>query len=185
MDWAKEVPVIAMVTAAISKNGKHRHDARTKQQRRPLGTEEVALNTIEIVRQRVRRFSVTRNLLGKAEAAQNLDGNRLEGSLLRPLGQKLKSAWRAHQGGAPTYNSHRSIFWLAIARGQQWRGMISLRDLYMVNNIGRDQLGRSLSLWLHCLHRELLKLRLSRRGQLTGLPGSDVDNDPHGRAIVS
>ena len=40
-----------------------------------------------------------RNLLGKAEGAQNLDGNRLEGSLLRPLGQKLRSASRAHQGG--------------------------------------------------------------------------------------
>ena len=39
-----------------------------------------------------------RNLLGKAEGAQNLDGNRLEGSLLRPLGQKLRSASRAHQG---------------------------------------------------------------------------------------
>ena len=33
-----------------------------------------------------------RNLLGKAEGAQNLDGNRLEGSLLRPLKSKRSSA---------------------------------------------------------------------------------------------
>jgi hypothetical protein len=49
MDWAKEVPVIATVTATISKNVKRRDNAKTKKQRRPHRTEEGALNTVETV----------------------------------------------------------------------------------------------------------------------------------------
>jgi hypothetical protein len=47
------------------------------------------LNTIEVVAQKAGRLSATRNLLGKAEGAQNLDGTRLKGSLLRPRHAKL------------------------------------------------------------------------------------------------
>jgi hypothetical protein len=65
-----------------------------------------------------------RSLLGKAEGAQNLDGNRLEGSLLRPLDKKLKAALRGHQGvRTPTFRDRR-LFWRAIAHWQRWQEVI-------------------------------------------------------------